>query len=269
MTELLEISNDGLIKISNEFKRMDVDSDIYCKDITFGYKNHEKTLNNVNMTIKKNRTTALVGSSGSGKSTLLNIFLGLIRPSSGEIRVGKDLVSDSNMRLWQQSIGFVPQDVFLTDSSISENIAYGQTQDEIEKPRVEAAARLAEIHDFIIGLKEGYDTHVGERGVQLSGGQRQRIGIARALYSEPGILVFDEATSALDPVTENSIVQTLENLHNRKTVLVVTHRIESIRNADTIYVIDGGRIVSIGTYEELINGCKRFKQLASPQSNAF
>jgi ABC-type multidrug transport system fused ATPase/permease subunit len=168
------------------------------------------------------------------------------------------------VRAWQRSIGHVPQQIFLCDDTIARNIALGIPDGEIDMARLEGAARLARLHDFVAGgLPQGYSTVVGDRGIRLSGGQRQRIGIARALYADPDLLVLDEATSALDNVTENAVLEALQALAGRKTIVMVAHRLNSVRGCDLVCVMEQGRIVERGTYAELMGSSPRFRALAT------
>ena len=206
-------------------------------------------LHSVSLNIPAGATIALVGGTGSGKSTLIKLALGFIEAQSGEIRFdGKDLrmLSKSSLRA---AIGYVAQESFLTDGSVAENIAYGQLPD---PERVRAAAIAAEAHGFISALPNGYDSPVGERGSLLSGGQRQRIALARALYKNPALLILDEATSAVDNETEAAIQRSLARLNHSRSCLIVAHRLSTVRFADCIHVLDGGRIVESGTHDELL-----------------
>src|SRR5690606_15601965 len=169
-----------------------------------------RAVDNVSLVIPANSTVGFVGATGSGKTTLIDVLLGLLRPEAGEIIVDGTPINDANVAAWQMSIGYVPQHILLTDSSVAENIAFGVPKEEIDMEAVRNAAKIAQIHDFIINeLPFGYDTVVGERGIRLSGGQRQRIGIARALYRDPDVIVFDEATSALDNSTERAVMEAM------------------------------------------------------------
>jgi ABC-type multidrug transport system fused ATPase/permease subunit len=172
-------------------------------------------------------------------------------------------VPESGLRAWQGLIGHVPQQIFLCDDTIASNIAFGIADESIDMDRVERAARLAKLHDFIAGLPSGYKTVVGERGVRISGGQRQRIGVARALYHDPSLLVLDEATSALDNVTENAVLDALQSLAGQKTIVMVAHRLSTVRACDYIYVMEAGRIVERGGYAQLIASSQRFRALAA------
>jgi ABC-type multidrug transport system fused ATPase/permease subunit len=172
-------------------------------------------------------------------------------------------VGEHNVRAWQRSIGHVPQQIFLCDDTIARNIALGLPDGELDRARVEQAARIARLHEFVAGLPKGYDTMVGDRGIRLSGGQRQRIGIARALYDDPDLLVLDEATSALDNVTENAVFEALQALAGRKTIVMVAHRLSTVRGCDLICVMEQGRIVERGSHDELMGTSQRFRALAT------
>jgi len=234
--------------------------------VTFAYPGVDAarpSLQDISVTIAHGETMGIVGGTGAGKTTLTDILLGLLRPQSGEIRVDGVTLDDSNLRRWRASVGYVPQEIFLTDSTVSQNIALGLPPEEIDPAKVERAARMAQIHDFVVSsLPNGYDTLVGERGVRLSGGQRQRIGIARALYNDPDLLVFDEATSALDNLTERELMEEIGALSGAKTVIMIAHRLSTVRACDKIIVLDGGRIVGQGSYDELEAENETFRRLA-------
>lgn len=222
------------------------------------------TLKPVDLRIERNTSVALVGATGCGKTTVVDLLMGLLRPDGGSLRVDGVDIDDARLRAWQRSIGHVPQQVFLCDDSIARNIAFGLPDAEIDMSRVERAAKVARLHDFVVSsLPEGYGTVVGDRGIRLSGGQRQRIGIARALYCDPDLLVLDEATSALDNVTENAVLEALQALAGRKTVVMVAHRLSTVRACDLICVMEQGRIVERGRYDELIGASRRFQALAA------
>ena len=221
-------------------------------------------LTNINLKIPVGSSLGIVGSTGAGKTTLVDVLLGLLRPSSGTLNIDETEVTEANLRSYQQSVGYVPQDIFLTDSSVAANIALGIPVEQIDHERVARCARMAQVHDFIMQeLPEQYATLVGERGVRISGGQRQRIGIARALYHNPSILVFDEATSALDSATEHAVMEAIGTLHHQKTVILIAHRLSTVRDCDQVILLDKGEVVASGTYEELTRNSDRFRQLAS------
>lgn len=185
----------------------------------------------------------IAGRTGSGKSTLMDIIIGLLEPTEGEIRVDGMALTSANRDAWQRNIAHVPQSIFLSDASIAENIAFGVRKAEIDRERLVRAAEQAELVDVIAGLPDGYDTRVGERGIQLSGGQRQRIGIARALYKQASVLVFDEATSALDNETEAAVMRAINRLDRKLTLLVIAHRLTTLEGCDEVIRLEGGRIV--------------------------
>ena len=226
------------------------------------------TLQPVTLRIPKNSSVALVGATGCGKTTVVDLLMGLLRPTEGCLRVDGAEIDAHNVREWQRSIGHVPQQIFLCDDTIARNIALGLPDGELDRARVEQAARIARLHDFVAGsLPKGYDTLVGERGIRLSGGQRQRIAIARALYSDPDLLVLDEATSALDNVTENAVFEALQALAGSKTIVMVAHRLSTVRSCDLICVMEHGCIVERGSYGELMGSSQRFRALATATVN--
>ena len=244
---------------SNTFSFTD---EIIAKDISFNYpSSKEKVLDKMTFKIHAGQFIGLVGSSGSGKSTLIDILLGLIEPTSGEISVDGKILSPSNIREWQNSIGVVSQNIYLADASIKENIAFGIPEDEIIKKQVVTASALANLTDLIKSLPEGLNTRVGERGIQLSGGQRQRIGIARALYNNANILIFDEATSALDGITEKKVMDSIYNLAGSKTIIAIAHRLATVKRCNSIYILDKGKIIDSGTYEDLRTRNNLFKKM--------
>lgn len=244
-----------------------LDNSIILKELEFAYdRTSNKALHNISIEIKKNNTVAFVGSSGSGKTTTVDIILGLLQPDRGSLLIDNQIISSSNLRSWQCSLGYVPQQIFLSDDTIAANIAFGLPRNKIDYDAVEKAARAAHLHEFIINeLPEGYETHVGERGMRLSGGQRQRIGIARALYRDPAVLILDEATSALDNITERSVMNAINKLGHKKTIIIIAHRLTTIQNSDTIFLFDKGNILAKGNYEELIKTSKEFRNMAQAQ----
>jgi ABC-type multidrug transport system fused ATPase/permease subunit len=209
-------------------------------------------------------TVGLVGSTGSGKTTLVDIILGLLIPEKGTLHVDGKLISPDNVRNWQRSIGYVPQNIYLADTTVSANIAFGLDSKQIDIKAVELAARIANLHDFVSKeMPNGYETVIGERGVRLSGGQRQRIGIARALYHDPDVLILDEATSALDNLTEKAVMDAVNTLSHKKTIILIAHRLTTVQNCDCIYMLEKGKIVHSGTYDQLFENCEDFRRLAS------
>ena len=216
--------------------------EIEVKRVTYAYPEGEgNVIENACFHIRKGETVAFVGTSGAGKSTMVDILLGLLPPQQGKILVdGMDVYK--NLRTWQKEIGYIPQTIYLSDDSIRNNVAFGIEEEEIDEQAVIAALKQAQLYDFVDTLPEGLDTCVGDRGIRLSGGQRQRIGIARALYHNPEILVLDEATSALDNDTEAAVMEAIDSLKGQKTILIIAHRLTTIRNADTIYEVKDGKV---------------------------
>jgi len=225
----------------------------FC-DVSFSYANSRRaSLKKINLEVLIGSTVGIVGSTGSGKTTFVDVLLGLLHPTKGQVTVDGLKICNENLKAWQSLIGYVPQEIFLTDASITENIALGVPKTHINLDQIENCARMAQIHDFIVNeLPSKYETLVGERGVRLSGGQRQRIGIARALYHAPEILIFDEATSALDTVTEKYVMQAIDALSKQKTIFLIAHRLSTVRNCDQIILLQDGVIKAKGTYDEVI-----------------
>jgi ABC-type multidrug transport system fused ATPase/permease subunit len=222
----------------------------------------DRAVRGISLTVRKNTTIALVGHTGCGKTTVIDLLMGLLPATEGRLLVDGAAVEGENVARWQRVIGHVPQQIFLFDDSVAQNIAFGVANSRIDMERVERAARLAKLHDFVAGLPQRYATVVGQRGIRISGGERQRIGIARALYQDPELLVLDEATSALDNVTENAVREALQTLAGRKTVVMIAHRLTSVKTCDQIYVMEAGQIVENGSYDELMRSSERFRALA-------
>lgn len=220
------------------------------------------SLQDVTIRIAARSTVGLVGATGSGKTTTVDIILGLLQQQSGRLVVDGVVISADNRPAWQSSIGYVPQQIFLADDTVAANIAFGLPKDEIDMEAVERAARIANLHDFVVeGLPAGYDTYVGERGVRLSGGQRQRIGIARALYRKPQLLILDEATSALDNLTEQVVMEAVHNLGHEITIVLIAHRLSTVRECDQIFLLEKGRVVAAGTYDGLVDTNTVFRSM--------
>lgn len=228
--------------------------DIVFSKVSFSYvQNGQLVLSNLDMVIPKGSRIGIIGGTGSGKSTLLDIFMGLLQPTSGTMLIDGQQIDVRNHRSWQCHISHVPQAIFLADTSVAENIALGVPVESIDMKRVQEAARKAQVANVIESWPEGYNTFVGERGVRLSGGQRQRIGIARALYKNADVIVFDEATSALDSATETAVMDAVESLSSELTILIVAHRLSTLKGCSEVIELGGGAIKRIGSYAEVVN----------------
>jgi ABC-type multidrug transport system fused ATPase/permease subunit len=240
-----------------------LNSAIEFERVSFTYAEAEQpVLHEISLTIRSGESIGIVGATGAGKSTLADLLVGLLRPSSGRILIdGRDL---SNRRLaWKHRVGYVPQSIFLLDDSLTRNIAFGFADAEIDLDRVRAVVRMVQLDQLVATLPAGLDTAVGERGVRLSGGERQRVGLARALYHDPDLLVFDEATSALDQATEAEVSRAIESLQGRKTLLVIAHRLATVRHCDRLVFIAQGRIRACGSYDELMRDVDEFRRMAA------
>lgn len=239
------------------------DKYIAFRGVGFSYPGSSReALSGVNIDIRPKTIIGLVGSSGAGKSTLIDLMLGLIYPGKGEILIDGDRFSSLNIKGWQDHVGFVPQSIFLSEGTIAENVAFGMPADEIDFSRVFRALDLSHLGEMVRELPEGINTRVGERGVKLSGGQRQRIGIARALYHDPSVLVFDEATSALDGISEKAIMDAINDFSGEKTIIIVAHRLNTVRNCDVIYFMRDGSVSDVGTFNELLEKNQEFRRMA-------
>lgn len=238
--------------------------EIKLENITFCYdKSTFDVINELNLTIPKNSIIGFVGTTGCGKTTLVDIVLGLLVPQFGQMLVDDIPISERNIKAWQKKIGYVPQEIYLSDDSIRKNIAFGVPENEINDEQVRVVAKIAALDDFIEKeLPENYNTIVGERGIRLSGGQRQCIGLARALYRNPEVLVLDEATSSLDGITEEAVLKAIKSAARSRTVLMIAHRLSTLKDCDHIYILDKGQIVGQGTYQELISQNKKFREMA-------
>lgn len=223
---------------------------ISVRDLSFQYNpNGPAVLQKISFDIPKGSRIGFIGATGSGKSTLLDILMGLLEPSHGEITVDGESIHGRSLRRWQMNIAHVPQAIFLSDSTIAENIAFGIPKDQIDMERVKKAAEQAQLSEHIDSLREKYGTFVGERGIRLSGGQRQRIGIARALYKQTDVIVFDEATSALDNETEKAVISTIESMGRNLTILMIAHRLSTLQNCDKVIELQNGRFIRETTPE--------------------
>ena len=235
---------------ANNFKFNDC---ILMKDISFDYEEGRRTtLKNINIQIKKGKSVGIIGKSGSGKSTLVDIMLGLLEPQKGGVYIDNKNIKNK-LSLWQKQIGYIPQDIYLLDDTIKKNITFGLKDDEIDEKLLLQTLKIAQLKDFVDTLPDAINTFVGNRGVKLSGGERQRIGIARALYNLPKIMVFDEATSSLDIENENKILDEIYENRDDKTLIIISHRNNTVKYCDLIYVLEDGKLIDQGSFKEIIN----------------
>ncbi len=233
---------------------LSVKKNIVLKNIHYSYPNSSRTtLKDFNLTIPAKSTVGLIGTTGSGKTTTVDIILGLLEPQKGVLEIDDQIITQQNAKSWQRSIGYVPQNIFLSDDTVSANIALGVKPEEICQETIEKVSKIANLHKFVVNeLPKKYQTTIGERGVRLSGGQRQRIGIARALYHNPQVLILDEATSALDNYTEQVIMDAVDNLSKEVTIILIAHRLNTVKRCDKIYLLEKGEIKNQGKFEDLI-----------------
>jgi ABC-type multidrug transport system fused ATPase/permease subunit len=234
--------------------------EIVLNNIHFKYPKASRTaLKDINLTIPAKSTIGLVGVTGSGKTTLVDVILGLLVPEKGTLKVDGKVITTQNVRSWQRSIGYVPQHIYLSDDTVAANIGFGIETKDINQDKVKKAAKIANLHEFIMHeLPKQYETIIGERGVRLSGGQRQRIGIARALYHNHKILILDEATSSLDSQTEKAVMDAIYTLNKKITIILIAHRLTTVKNCDIIFLMEKGKLKDNGTFEELISNNKDF-----------
>jgi ABC-type multidrug transport system fused ATPase/permease subunit len=241
---------------------------IAFEDVNFSYPGAEwASLANITLRIPRNTSVGIVGPTGAGKTTLVEILTGLLSPDTGVVTVDGVALTADRMPGWQAQIGYVPQQIYLYDETILRNIAFGIPDAAIDPAKAAEAARLANIAGFIDGLPGGYQAQVGDRGVKLSGGQRQRLGIARALYRQPDVVVMDEATSALDTATEAEVAAAIRGLSGQKTLFIIAHRLSTVRHCDMIVVLEQGRIVATGTFDELQMQCEPFRRLIAADAS--
>lgn len=263
--------NQSPIKVSGnnalEANTLSFDKCINLQNISFSYTDSvNDVINKLCIQINKNAIIGFVGATGSGKTTLVDIILGLLTPQNGSMSVDEVPITDRNVRLWQQKIGYVPQEIYLSDDSIQKNIAFGLPVDKIDDQKIRNAARIAALDKFIESqLPQQYKTMIGERGVRLSGGQRQRIGLARALYRNPELLVLDEATSSLDGTTEETVLQAIRSASKERTVIMIAHRLNTLKDCDMIYILENGKISESGTYVQLLESSQAFREMAKEQ----
>jgi ATP-binding cassette subfamily C protein len=243
-------------------RKLKFNKGIQIKNLSYHYPNStEKALDRISLNIKKGEAVAFVGSSGAGKTTIVDVILGLLEPSQGEIYVDGINIAE-NLSAWQRNLGYIPQSIYLADESLRSNVAFGLPEAEMDDAKVIRAIKLAQLETMIERLPNGLDTIVGEHGTRLSGGQRQRLGIARALYNNPNVLVMDEATSALDNITEKQIIDAIESLKDDHTLIMIAHRLTTVKNCDKLYFMEEGAIVQEGSYYDLVDSNIKFREMA-------
>ena len=237
---------------------------IKLNHIHYKYPNISRTtLKDINLNIPAFNTVGIVGATGSGKTTTVDIILGLLDAHEGTLEIDNQVINKLNKRSWQNTIGYVPQHIFLADDTVASNIAFGIEHKDINKDAVESSAKIANLHEFVINeLPMKYDTKIGERGVRLSGGQRQRIAIARALYHNPQVLILDEATSALDNLTEKAVMDAVQKIGGKKTIIMIAHRLSTVKKCDVIFFLEKGKLTGQGTFEELVKSNENFRKSA-------
>ncbi|MGH8120576.1 MAG: ABC transporter ATP-binding protein, partial [Gammaproteobacteria bacterium] len=250
------------IPITTTSQTLHLQESITLEDVTYRYPGAEAmALSGINLTIPAGKSVGFVGSTGAGKSTAVDIILGLLTPAQGRVLIDGQPLEAHCITAWQRTLGYVPQVIYLTDDTVAANIAFGIPKEQIDQQALVRAARAAHIDEFITReLPYGYDTEIGERGIRLSGGERQRLAIARALYHDPDVVVFDEATSALDNVTEKVVMEAIKDLHGSKTVILIAHRLPTVRNCDRIFLLEQGRLVGEGSYDELAGSNAGFQR---------
>jgi len=258
----LEKHNNKFIEDRRSKQHLELERELEIRKVSYHYPNSdEQALRDISITIPRGKAVAFVGASGAGKTTMVDLILGLFEPDVGEILVDEINIQQS-LSAWQQNVGYIPQTIYLADETLRSNIAFGLPDNEIDESKVEQAVKLAQLETLVNRLPDGLDTIVGEHGTRLSGGQRQRVGIARALYHDPQVLVMDEATSSLDNITEKQITQAIESLKGERTLIMIAHRLTTVKNCDTLYFMEEGRIVQEGTYQDLVNSNIHFREMA-------
>lgn len=261
--ELLENKyKDFRKKILSKSEKLELENEINLNSISFKYPDSDEfAVRDVKITIPKGKAVAFVGASGAGKTTLVDLILGLLTPEKGTITVDGVDIQD-NIRGWMKNIGYIQQSNYLMDDRIFRNIAFGVPDDEVDDKKLDKAIKAAQLEELVSKLPRGLRTKSGERGTRLSGGQQQRIGIARALYNNPQVLIMDEATSALDNITEKYVIEAIERLRGDRTIIMIAHRLTTVQNCDVIYMMDEGRVIDQGTYDELLMKSPKFREMS-------
>lgn len=261
--ELRQVGDSGSASMEAEVSRPPLDGfELQLRDLSYGYPGAPRpAIEHIDMTIRRGEAVGFVGSSGAGKTTLVDVILGVLEPTGGQILVNGRNIHD-DLPAWQRNIGYIPQTMYLVDGSIAQNICLGLEPSAIDRARIEAAVDAADLRAFVEDSANGLETVVGDRGIRISGGQRQRIAIARALYANPSMLIMDEATSALDSVTESAVIDAVNALKGERTILLVAHRISTLKSCDRIVMLDRGQVVAMDSYDALLAGNSDFRRLA-------
>ena len=238
---------------------------IQLSHVSYCYPNApQSALKGIDLAIPAGSMVGFVGATGSGKTTVVDVILALLEPQEGALKIDGQPIAADNRRQWQRAIGYVPQHIYLADDSVAAKIAFGVNAKDIDRQAVERAAKIANLHEFVTNeLPQQYQTTVGECGLRLSGGQRQRIGIARALYHNPQVLIMDEATSALDNLTEQAVMEAVHNLGHEITIILIAHRLSTVKACDTIFLLEKGELKAQGTFDELTQANDRFRAMAA------
>ena len=258
----LQEYNTKFLEDRNSERSLELNEEIQIRNVSYRYPQGDvQALSQVSLTIPKGKAVAFVGASGAGKTTIVDLILGLLEPEEGDILVDGHSINDS-ISAWQKNIGYIPQSIYLADESLRSNIAFGLPEAKVDDSKVWEAIKLAQLETMMNNLPRGLDTIVGEHGTRLSGGQRQRVGIARALYHNPKVLIMDEATSALDNITEKQITSAIESLKGERTLIMIAHRLTTVKNCDKLYFMEEGRIIQEGKYNDLVDSNIKFREMA-------
>lgn len=264
--DMVELAPDtkAITKTNSGSRKLIFNEKIQLQNLKFSYKDSTlEVINDISLTIPKNDIIGFVGATGCGKTTLVDMVLGLLTPQEGKILIDDEELNEGNISSWQKKIGYVPQEIYLSDDTVLKNIAFGVPDNSIDLKQAKNAAKIAAIDNFIEDkLPHKYDTFIGERGIRLSGGERQRIGLARALYRNPEVLILDEATSSLDGATEEIVLKAIQDAARSRTVIMIAHRLNTLKDCDQIYIMEKGQIIGQGKYSELIIKNKKFREMA-------
>lgn len=256
------------LNLNENHESLNFNQKITLNRITYNYPNSSKlVINDLSLNIPIRSTAGIVGPTGSGKTTIIDIILGLLEPKKGTLEIDHTIINKKNYRSWQRIVGYVPQQIYIADDSVAANIAFGVDYEDIDQEEVERVAKISNLHEFVINeLPMQYKTKVGERGIKLSGGQRQRIGIARALYHKPKLLIMDEGTSSLDNITEHIIMETINKIKKDITIILIAHRLNTVRNCDNIFILENGQVKEQGSYEQLFKKSETFRKMLRPSN---